>query len=112
MHELSIAHSLVELAADAAERAGVSRISVVHLRLGALAGVVRDALEFGFAIAADGTALAGARRLVVAELPVRILPALPGRGPRAARHPALLLPSLWHASRPDCAGPRAGAGRA
>ncbi len=71
MHELSIAHSLVELAADAAERAGVSRISVVHLRLGALAGVVRDALEFGFAIAADGTALAGAR-LVVAELPVRI----------------------------------------
>ncbi len=71
MHELSIAHSLVELAGDAAAQAGVSRVSVVHMRLGALAGVVREALEFGFTIAADGTPLAGAR-LEVVELPVRI----------------------------------------
>ena len=71
MHELSIAHSLVELAGDAAARAGVSRVSAVRLRLGALAGVVREALEFGFAIAADGTPLAGAR-LEIAELPVRV----------------------------------------
>ena len=71
MHELSIAHNLVELASDAAERAGVSRVSVVRLRLGALAGVVREALEFGFAIAADGTPLAGAQ-LAIEELPVRI----------------------------------------
>ncbi|MBK9712575.1 MAG: hydrogenase maturation nickel metallochaperone HypA [Kouleothrix sp.] len=71
MHELSIAYSLVELASAAAAEAGVAHISVVHLRLGALAGVVRDALEFGFEIAAADTPLAGAR-LAIEELPVQI----------------------------------------
>lgn len=71
MHELSIAHSLVDLAGDAAARAGVERVSVVHLRLGALAGVVRDALEFSFEVASVGTPLAGAR-LAIEAVPVRV----------------------------------------
>ena len=50
MHELSIAHSLVEIAEEAAAKAGVARVTVVHLRLGVLAGVVQDALLFGFEI--------------------------------------------------------------
>ncbi|MGQ9550129.1 MAG: hydrogenase maturation nickel metallochaperone HypA [Roseiflexus sp.] len=61
MHELSIAHSLVELAEDAAAKAGVAQVTVVHLRLGVLSGVVREALLFGFDIASAGTRLEGAR---------------------------------------------------
>ncbi|MCU1221680.1 MAG: hypA, partial [Candidatus Angelobacter sp.] len=43
MHELSIAMSIVEMAEEEAERRGV-RISAVHLTLGLLSGVVKDAL--------------------------------------------------------------------
>lgn len=69
MHELSIALSLVEIAGDAAARAGVEQVTVVHVRVGALAGVVRESLEFSFAIAAADTPLAGAR-LAVEPVPV------------------------------------------
>ena len=69
MHELSIAYSLVEIASQAADSMGVRRVDVVHLRLGALAGVVQDALLFGYEIAAKGTALDGSR-LAIEELPV------------------------------------------
>ena len=43
MHELSIALSIVELAEEEAERRGV-QVNAVHLKLGALSGVVKDAL--------------------------------------------------------------------
>ena len=43
MHELSIALSIVDLAQEEAERQG-GRVCAVHLRLGALAGVVKEAL--------------------------------------------------------------------
>ena len=43
MHELSIAMSIVELAEEEAERRGV-HINAVHLKLGALSGVVKEAL--------------------------------------------------------------------
>ncbi|WP_322813987.1 hydrogenase maturation nickel metallochaperone HypA [Chloroflexus sp.] len=69
MHELSIAHNIVTIASNAAAEAGVDRISAVHLRIGALAGVVADALRFSFAIAAEGTPLAGAD-LIIEEVPV------------------------------------------
>jgi hydrogenase nickel incorporation protein HypA/HybF len=69
MHELSIAHSLVETAVEAAERAGARRVTRVLLRLGALSGVVRNALEFGYEITTQGTLLEGSE-LVIEELPV------------------------------------------
>lgn len=71
MHELSIAHSLVELASEAAARAGAPRVAAVHVRVGALSGVVRDALLFGFEIAAASTPLEGAR-LEIEHVPVRV----------------------------------------
>lgn len=71
MHELSIAYNLVELAAAAAGRAGATRITAIHLRLGALAGVVPDALQFSFPLAAADTLAAGAE-LVVELVPVRV----------------------------------------
>src|SRR5688572_1755005 len=69
MHELSIAHSLVRMADDAAARAGAGAVRAVRVRVGALSGVAREALEFCFDVAAAGTRLAGAR-LEVAEAPL------------------------------------------
>ena len=45
MHELSIAMDIVDAAADEARRRRV-KVNAVHLRLGVLSGVVRDALLF------------------------------------------------------------------
>jgi hydrogenase nickel incorporation protein HypA/HybF len=69
MHELSLAMSLVDAACEEAARLGDVRVEALHLRLGALSGVVREALEFSFDLAAEGTAIAGAR-LEVEEVPV------------------------------------------
>jgi hydrogenase nickel incorporation protein HypA/HybF len=69
VHELSIALSLIELAAEKAAEAGGGRIEAVHLRLGRLAGVAKDALAFSFDLASQGTRLEGAR-LVIEEAPV------------------------------------------
>ena len=68
MHELSIAISIVDTAREEAEKRGV-RVSAVHLRLGALAGVVKDALLFSYDMASQDTPLAGSR-LLVEDLPV------------------------------------------
>jgi hydrogenase nickel incorporation protein HypA/HybF len=71
MHELSIAVNLVELAVAAADEAGVSQVLAVRLRLGALAGVVPEALSLGYEVAAQGTVLAGSR-LIIEPVPVVI----------------------------------------
>jgi hydrogenase nickel incorporation protein HypA/HybF len=72
MHELSLAMSLIDAACEEVERLGGPRVAALHLRLGALSGVVREALEFSFDLAAEGTAIAGAR-LAVEEVPVTVL---------------------------------------
>jgi hydrogenase nickel incorporation protein HypA/HybF len=61
MHELSIASALVELACEEAEHRGLQRIQAVHVRIGPLAGIVKEALLFSFDLAAAGTAIEGAR---------------------------------------------------
>lgn len=71
MHELSIAHSLVELALEEARQAGIEPVSALYVRVGALSGVVREALEFSFDVASAGTPLEGAR-LVIEEVPVTV----------------------------------------
>jgi len=69
MHELSIAYSLVATAEEAALQVGANQVDVVHLRLGQLSGVVKDALLFGYDIATEGTILAGST-LQIEEVPV------------------------------------------
>ena len=71
MHELSIAYSVVEIATQSAVEAGAVRVRSVQVRLGALSGVVRGALEFSYEIACAGTLLEGSR-LVVNELPAKV----------------------------------------
>jgi hydrogenase nickel incorporation protein HypA/HybF len=71
MHELSIAMSLVEAACEKAAEMEDVRVEALHVRLGALSGVVREALEFSFDLVAEGTAIAGAR-LAIEEVPVTV----------------------------------------
>ncbi len=85
MHELSIALSILDLAAEEAGRRGV-RVTAVHLKLGTLAGVVKDALASAYELARAGTPLA-CTELVIEEVPVaaycpacaaeRVLPSFP-----------------------------------
>jgi len=70
MHELSIAMSIVDAAADEAKQRGV-HVSAVHLRLGALSGVVKDALLFSYEVACQDTPLAGSR-LIIEDVPVTV----------------------------------------
>lgn len=68
MHELSIAMSIVELSEEEALRRGGLRITGVHLRIGVLAGVVKDALLSSFDLARENTLLANSR-LHIEEVP-------------------------------------------
>src|SRR5271169_3948945 len=70
MHELSIAMSVVEMAEEEAESRGV-QVEAVHLKLGALSGVVKEALLSCYEIACEDTPLRGSR-LVVEEVAVVI----------------------------------------
>ena len=95
MHELSIAMSIVEMAQEEAERRGV-RINAVHLTLGVLSGVVKDALLSSYEIACDSTPLAGSR-LLVTEVPIEVFcPAC--EGPR-------MVASMQWLCCPDCGTP-------
>ena len=71
MHELSIALSIIEGAEEEVERQGGGRVCAVHLKLGPLAGVVREALLFSYELACEGTLLEGSS-LIVEEIPIRI----------------------------------------
>jgi hydrogenase nickel incorporation protein HypA/HybF len=68
MHELSIAMSIVEMAQEEALERGV-RVNAVHLKLGAMSGVVKEALLSSYEMACDDTPLRGSR-LVIEEVPV------------------------------------------
>jgi hydrogenase nickel incorporation protein HypA/HybF len=71
MHELSIAESLVDLACEKAEELGGVGVEALHVRIGPLAGVVKEALMFSFDLATEGTAIAGAR-LVIEDVPLTV----------------------------------------
>jgi hydrogenase nickel incorporation protein HypA/HybF len=68
VHELSIAMSIVEFAQEESKRLGAERVDAVHLRIGALAGIVKDSLLFSFEMAVQDTELAGSR-LVIEDVP-------------------------------------------
>jgi hydrogenase nickel incorporation protein HypA/HybF len=81
MHELSIAISLVEAAQEEALKHGAAAVSAVHLRLGPLSGVAKDALLFSYGLAAEGTPLQGSQ-LIIEEMPVMVFcAACQGRRP-------------------------------
>jgi hydrogenase nickel incorporation protein HypA/HybF len=72
MHELSIALSIVDSATEEIERHPGSVVSAVHLRVGALSGVVKEALLFSWEIACQDSSIEGAR-LIIEDGPATIL---------------------------------------
>jgi hydrogenase nickel incorporation protein HypA/HybF len=68
MHELSVALSIVEMATEEATRHD-GHVSAVHLRLGPLSGIVKDALLFSYQVACQDTPLDGSR-LVIEDVPL------------------------------------------
>ena len=55
MHELALAQEIVAMVARHIPPAQASRVRVVHVRIGELAGVVPDSLEFCFSAVVAGT---------------------------------------------------------
>jgi hydrogenase nickel incorporation protein HypA/HybF len=68
MHELSIAMSIIDVASEEAERLN-ARVIAVHLRLGPLSGVVKEALLSAYELAREQTPLADSK-LIVQEMPI------------------------------------------
>ncbi|MDR3751491.1 MAG: hydrogenase maturation nickel metallochaperone HypA [Terracidiphilus sp.] len=69
MHELSIVASIVDTVTESVAAYPGARVVEVRLRVGALASVIEDSLQFCYGIATEGTPLEGSR-LVVNILPV------------------------------------------
>jgi len=96
MHELSIALSIVDLASEEADRRGGVRVEAIHLRLGPLSGVVKEALLSAWELAAEGSGVAGSR-LVIEDVPVvAFCPTCRDRR---------TIPSVQHLCCPECGTP-------
>ncbi len=95
MHELSIAMSIVDSALEESRRLGV-QVTAVHLKLGALSGVAKDALLFSYEMACQDTPLQGSR-LIVEDVPVAVF--CPSCQKRQ------ILESVQSFACPECGGP-------
>ena len=71
MHELSIVSSIVDSVTKTLGAYPGARVKEVRLRVGALASVIEDSLQFCYGIATEGTPLQGSA-LIVKILPVRM----------------------------------------
>ena len=83
MHELSIALGIVDGVEEELVRHELARVVRVHLRLGPLSGVVKDALLFSYDLACEGTCLQGSK-LDIEEIPIVLYCAKCGQERRAA----------------------------
>lgn len=59
------------MATEEVDRRGGGSVSALHLKLGPLSGVVKEALTFSYEIACQGTVLEGSQ-LVIEDVPVVI----------------------------------------
>jgi hydrogenase nickel incorporation protein HypA/HybF len=71
MHELSIALSILDLAAEEADRRGGGRVVAIHLRLGPLSGVVTEALRSAYELARERSDLS-TTELVIEDVPLTV----------------------------------------
>jgi hydrogenase nickel incorporation protein HypA/HybF len=72
MHELSIAMSILDIAQEEAERHGNRQVEAIHLRIGAMSGIVKEALLSAYELAAEQTPFAQSK-LVFEDVPGREL---------------------------------------
>jgi hydrogenase nickel incorporation protein HypA/HybF len=71
MHEAGIAEYLIEVAVQHLQRVPHGPVRQLHLRIGEMAGVNPDSLDFAFEALGKGTELEGAR-LAVERVPLAI----------------------------------------
>lgn len=84
MHELSIALSIVDMVTEEAERRGDVQVVAVHLRLGPLSGVVKEALLSSYEMACEGTVLDGSRLLIEETVAAIFCPSCQAERPLAS----------------------------
>ena len=70
MHEISIAESIIDIAADYARRDGVESFCAIDLEIGKLSGIELDALNFAMEVVCRNTVLDGAD-IRIATIPGR-----------------------------------------
>ncbi len=78
MHEMAIASQIVEQSLRIAAEHGAGRILEVEIEVGAMRGVVPEALQMAFTVCSEGTAAEGAR-LHIATVAARARCKLCGR---------------------------------
>jgi hydrogenase nickel incorporation protein HypA/HybF len=89
MHELSIAVSIVDGVLEEADRLGAKGIEAIHLRVGRLSGVDKEALLFSYGVASQDTALAQSR-LIIEDVEVMIFCTVCGREQSVRAFPTLM----------------------
>jgi hydrogenase nickel incorporation protein HypA/HybF len=98
MHELSIALGIVDIAEQESDRRGGVPVLSVHVKLGPLSGVVKEALTSAYELAREGSAVADSR-LVFEETAIVI------RCPRCEVESTV--PSVYELACPRCGTPSA-----
>ena len=71
MHELSVALSILDCAAEESARRDGARVTAIFLKLGPLSGIDRRALESAFELAAEQEPQGGPQ-LVIEEVPLAV----------------------------------------
>ncbi len=69
VHEMSIAQSLLNIILEESSRHSLAVVRQINLRVGAMAAIVPESLNFCFELLAKGTPAEGAR-LAIEEIPV------------------------------------------
>ncbi len=69
MHELSIALAILDAASEEADRRGGVLVKAIHVRVGPLSGVVKEALVSAYELAREGSPFPDCQ-LVVEDVPV------------------------------------------
>jgi len=70
MHEVSLMKGLLDIVAETARREKASKVDLIHLRIGEMAGVNFESLRFAFDILSKGTPADGGS-LEYEEVPLR-----------------------------------------
>jgi hydrogenase nickel incorporation protein HypA/HybF len=71
VHELSLAMGILETVGEQAAQRGIQRVSAVHLRVGAMAGITCDSLRFCWELACANTVATGSR-LEIEDVPLAV----------------------------------------
>lgn len=70
MHELAVTQAVLQVALEHTAQAGAQRVERIHLRVGDLAGIVGESVQFYFDFVSKGTPAEGAT-LVFEHVPAR-----------------------------------------